>query len=290
VRARLLALTLLVGLCLILAGCRAPIGGASMAPSRTTASTADRAPSAPQDEGATDPDTSGAKLINRVRHRSEDGGQPAHDSEAANFEPSLVVLDGYHVAGLSMADLNGDGTDEVLVACQYSATDSVGEPKGAAYIAIARWTGSEWEEWMCIGGESNETIVDDSSFVRAGDLNGDGKPELILRLYGFGVSGRPENVYVLRLLEDQSEPCIVGGMVELTSQDGFVVAEVDSNCPGPELLFANVQPSDGPEAGPHRFAVEAWGWSGDTYDYVSGQTPSKSFASGEDAIKAVYGV
>lgn len=297
-----IALLCLVALMVLTAGClpkwvqraRGPQTGASSSDARNTEPpAAESTPAKPPAETparTTRPSgAKGGKLSDRLKGGSSVGSDGPVD--LPNLDPMEFAAEGYEPTATGEADIDDDGVSEGLVVYQGFEVDSVGEPVRPAYISILRSEGSGWQEWTKIVGENDERFADSDSLVRAGDINGDGTPELILRFFGFGVSSRPENVYVYQLLDDGSvTPVIVGGCVEMTSKDGFVVAEVDSTTPGPELIFALVQPSDGPESDPHRFAVEAWGWNGSEYEYVSGETTSTTYASGSDAIQAVYGV
>jgi hypothetical protein len=245
------------------------------------------APDAPTPTPSTDtpPGTKGGKLSDQLL-----GGSSGGPTELPGLDPTDFAAEGYEAQAVGEADIDGDGTSEGLLAFQGFEVDDVGEPIRPAYISIVRSDGSSWQEWAKIVGENDERFADNDSLVRAGDINGDGTPELVLRFYGFGVSSRPENVYVYHLADDGTITSVVtGGCAQLTSKDGFVVAEVDGNTPGPELLFAFSQPDQGPEAGPHAFALEVWGWTGAEYEYVSGKTTSEKYASGADAISAAYG-
>ncbi len=108
--------------------------------------------------------------------------------------------------------------------------------------------------------------------------------------YGFGVSGRPENIYVWRLFTEENElrPAIKGGCAETTNRDGLKFADCDEFCPGPEMVFATMQLGDEAMADAHAYSIEVWGWSEDEeiYDYQSGGTSDTKYDSATDALDA----
>jgi hypothetical protein len=305
VRALRAALLPIMGVALLVSGClprwvpkattaqgtQAATGqqGTGQTPPAPESSVKPPTPDGPTPPSGTSSGTKGGKLSDQLLGGSS-GGADGGAAGLPNLNTADFALDGYEAQAVGEADTDGDGTNEGLIAFQYGTVDEVGEPLKVAYVSVVRWDGSAWQEWAMVHGENDERFADNDSLVRAGDINGDGTPELIVRFYGFGVSGRPENVYVYHLADDGTLTSIVqGGCAQLTSKDGFAVADVDKNTPGPELLFAFAQPDQGPEAGPHAFALEVHGWTGSQYEYVSGKTTSEKYASGADAIAAAYG-
>jgi len=205
---------------------------------------------------------------------------------AGPCDPSQFAPDGYEVMTSHNADLDGDGRDECLIGCQYTQTDELGDPKEPAYFTVAQEGDEGWAEWLSIPAPRGETFVDDQSIVAAEDLNGDGAADLLLRFYTFGVSGRGEPLYVWRVTKGGLELEIKGGCAELSSQDGFRLADVDESCPGPELVLAFCRIEDEPNAAPHRYEIEAWGWQDGKYDYVSGGSSTTLYDDPDSALEA----
>lgn len=202
------------------------------------------------------------------------------------FDASVFAVEGYAAVVSAQADLDLDGADEHIVGYQCTVTDDLGEPAGPAYFTIARLEEGVWQEWIGVPAPSEETYVDSGSVIATGDINDDGTAELVLRFYSFGVSGRPANIYFWRVMNSDLQPAIVGGVAEMSSHDGFAMHDVDPNCPGPEFLFAWVDIGDEPQAEPHRYSIEVWGWGGKTYDQVGGALPGAVYESPDAAIAA----
>ena len=84
------------------------------------------------------------------------------------FQPAVAYLSGARYAeALTVADVNGDGKPDVLVAHEYFVGVLLG--KGDGTFQIARTFSS--------GGIS---IVPNSSLIAVADLNGDGKPDIVV--------------------------------------------------------------------------------------------------------------
>ena len=184
------------------------------------------------------------------------------------------------------ADLDGDGTDECIMGFQERATDELGEPQGPAFFELAKWNGDQWGEWFGIPAPGGETFVDEASIAFAGDINDDGIAELGLQYYGFGVSSRPETLYVWQVQSGGVETAIEGGSVDTSSDDGCLVDDIDGNFPGQEIVFAIAQMGDEAHAAAHRYEVVLYGWSDGLYRLVGDSLLDEVFADPLDAIEA----
>ncbi len=205
------------------------------------------------------------------------------------FDPQQFVLAGYEFRVTAAADLDGDGVEEHIVVSQSAITDELGEPQDPAYFTLAWFDGEKWAEWLSIPAPGDERYVDDESMVAAEDLNDDGVVELALEFYGFGVSSRPETLYVWQVLDEGLEPAIEGEAVETSSDDGLMIEDLDLNYPGRELIFAIMQGGDEAHAAPHRYEIVVYGWAEGMYGPVDRLSPDVQFGGPDAALEAYAG-
>ena len=217
------------------------------------------------------------------------GEPPEAAGELPACDPQPFALEGYEVKVAENADLDGDGQDECIVGCQGATVDEVGEPTDPAYFTLAHYADGEWQEWFSIPAPGDERFVDEESVVAAEDLNDDGIVELALQFYGFGVSSRPQTLYVWQITDDGSESAIQGDAVAATSDDGLLVQDIDDRWPGQELVFAIAQMGDEAHAAPHRYKIVVYGWKDALYRKVATATPARKFAGHGAALEAYVG-
>ena len=260
-----------------------------------------RSQSPPSPSGGRSPTVVGqtGKLTSEGGAKSRRGGEapnrrptpppPARHTtaEVPPCDPEAFALTGYQVMAHASADLDGDGTPEEIIGCQGVQKDELGEPTEPAYFTLARWTASAWEEWLSIPSPGEERFVEEGSIVSTEDLNEDGVVELVLRFCGFGVSSRPEPVYVWRIVNGAAEEAVDGGGVMATSDDGLIIQDMDLNYPGRELIFAFMEWGEG-EAHfePHRYRIAVYGWAKGLYRKVDSLSPAVKFESPAVALDA----
>jgi len=214
----------------------------------------------------------------------EPAGEPGN--EAPPCDAQQFAYEGYEVKTTAYADLDGQGTHECLIGCQGTKTDDLGEPQEPAYFTVARYDGKQWAEWFGIPAPGDERYVDQESVVATEDLNEDGVVELALQYYGFGVSSRPETLYVWRVTGEGLEGAIRGDAVETSSDDGLLIQDVDRRWPGREIVFAIAQIGDEAHAAPHVYRIVVYGWADGLYRKVASSTPRQEYAGSEAALKA----
>lgn len=197
------------------------------------------------------------------------------------------ALDGYQAVVSEYVDLDMDGLEEFIIGYQYAATDELGEPLELAYFTVARWDGEQWAEWFSIPAPDGERHVDDGSIMAAGDINDDGIAELLLRFYHFGVSSRPENVYVWQVLDDGLEFAISGGgVIEMSSDDHISLDWVSAAHSGLEIIAALAEMGEEAHADAHRYRIEVWGWADEGYVPIARQEAGSQYPGPEEAIIA----
>ncbi|HCU37222.1 MAG TPA: hypothetical protein DGT21_17820 [Armatimonadetes bacterium] len=184
--------------------------------------------------------------------------------------PGDFAIDRFAPKVAGHVDLTMDGVDECIVGYQFTEVDDLGEPTEAAYFALLRYDGNtgHWQEWFSIPAPGDERFVDEESILAAGDINDDGIAELMLRYYGFGVSARPETLYIWQIIDDELTDAVAGGCVEMSSDDVVTMGEFGEAFPGPELLLARADMGDEAHADAHHYILKAYGWIGDGYAEV----------------------
>jgi len=208
-------------------------------------------------------------------------------AEVPPCDPAAFAQTGYEVMTHASADLDGDGTPEEIIGCQGVQKDELGAPIEPPYFGIARWTGSAWEEWFTIPSSGDEKFLEEGSIVSTEDLNEDGCVELVLRFYGFGVSSRPEPIYVRRIVNGAAEEAVDGGGVMASSDDALTIADMDVNFPGRELIFAFMEWGEGEaHVDAHRYRIAVYGWAKGLYRKVDSLSPAVKFRSAEAALEA----
>jgi len=191
-----------------------------------------------------------------------EGGLPKCDT-------AELAAGGYETTVVHQADLDGDGVKECIIGYQFSRTDEMDEPVEIAYFVIAKWDGAAWGEWFSIPGPDGEKLCDESGLLAAEDLNGDGVVELVLRFAAYGVSSRPENIYVWQVKDEGLQPAADREPIESSSDAAVAIKDYDLNCPGKEIYLAVPVWAEG-EAhfGPHRHDILTYGWSKGKYRQV----------------------
>ena len=184
--------------------------------------------------------------------------------------PWDFAIESYAPMVAGHADLSMNGIDECIIGYQFIEEDSVGEPTEAAYFALIRYDQSLdlWQEWFSIPAPGDERYVDGTSIIEAGDINGDGTAELVLLYHGFGVSSRPETLYVWQIIDGELHDAIARGYIDLTSDDAVAVEDFRSAYPGPEIVLAVADMGDEAHAESHYYNLQAYGWTGSRYDRV----------------------
>jgi len=183
------------------------------------------------------------------------------------------------------ADLDGDGVLDAIMGYQASETDELGEPVFPAFVELARWSGQEWEEWFGIPAPGGETMLDADSLVVAGDMNDDGIPELGIQFYGFGVSSRPETLYLWQVVDEGLEPGIEGEALDTTSDAGMLIQDVVDYYPGVELVLAEPIMGDEAHAAPHKYSIRLFGSEDGIYRKMQEFRADGLFDSPFDAIQ-----
>lgn len=184
--------------------------------------------------------------------------------------PGDFAIDRFGPKVAGHVDLTMDGIDECIIGYQFTEVDDLGEPTEAPYFALIRYdtTTGYWQEWFSIPAPGDERFVDEKSILAAGDINDDGIAELMLRYYGFGVSARPETLYIWQIVDGELAEAVDGGCVEMSSDDVVTMGEFGEAFPGPELLFALADTGDEAHADAHHYVLRAYGWIGDAYAEV----------------------
>jgi hypothetical protein len=201
---------------------------------------------------------------------------------AAGSEYSAVVT--------REVDLLGDGTPEWLVGYQAPVLDGVPYAGEYAYFTVVRYRPSarKWETWFTMPALEGEGLIDRGSVVRVGDLNGDGIAEIVLRLYGFGISQRPENVYAYSVTDRGARPASRPFPIPVARGDALVFQDCSPRQPGLEMVLAKgVETRGAPRTRPYRLSV--WGWKegaiGERKTWVS----KAAFRDGAAALRSGLG-
>ena len=190
-----------------------------------------------------------------------------------------------------LVDLDGDGVPEWIIGYQCNSFDDLDFPADPAYFTFAKLDAQRqtWEEWFNIPAGDGEGALDEDSIPLAEDLSGDGHVEVVLVMYGFGVSSRPENVYVYSIRnggsEEASRPC----PIPTSSDDTIVFADVDPDYPGKELLWAQALHGDEAHAEPHRYRIITLAWLNGLYREVDSWTTKATHAGGGAALEDAFG-
>lgn len=190
------------------------------------------------------------------------------------------------------ADLLGEGQPVWIIGYKSTRLDELGYPQDVAYFTLARLNASRkgWEEWFSIPAPDGEGEIDEQSIMAVGDINEDGKVELVLRFYGFGVSARPENTYVFRITEEGSEPASEPFPIEATSDDTITLDQFYGEYPGLEFVLARAVMGDEPHAGPHRYRIAVWAWVHGMYRKVKAWDTNRTYADGILAIEDAFNI
>jgi hypothetical protein len=190
------------------------------------------------------------------------------------------------------ADLLGDGKFEWLIGFRSRNLDELGYPKDEAYFTFARYDAGKgaWEEWFSFPAPQGEGSIDEQSVMCVGDMNNDGKVEVALRLYGYGVSSRPENTYVLAITADGSDGITDPYPIEGSSDDTIMADDFYHGWPGMEIVQAKAIMGSEAHADAHRFHITVWGWKGGLYRKVKDSDTQKAFHDGTLAIEDALGV
>jgi hypothetical protein len=166
---------------------------------------------------------------------------------------------------LTAGDVNGDGTDDIIAAASAASPDATRTNAGEAYVVFGspevggRVDVAQEEQDFTILGAETEGLL--ANFAAAGDVNGDGKADILL---GTHKADGPEHeredggeVYIIFGEDDLS------GTLDLASDDGFVtiygadaqdwlgfyVAAADVNGDGIADAVVGARNADGPENG-----------------------------------------
>ncbi|NSW55957.1 MAG: hypothetical protein HPY44_08090 [Armatimonadetes bacterium] len=206
------------------------------------------------------------------------GDLPPCTAEDFGTEGTTAVFTKY-------ADLDGDGVLDAIMGYRASQTDELDEPVSPAFVELARWTGQEWEEWFGIPAPGGETMLDADSLVVAGDMNDDGIPELGIQFYGFGVSSRPETLYLWQVVDDGLEPGIEGEALDTTSDAGMLIQDVVDYYPGVELVLAEPIMGNEAHAAPHKYSIRLFGSEDGIYRQLQEFRADGLFGSPFDAIQ-----
>ena len=222
-----------------------------------------------------------------VQDTASAGGTTAASTAATGaFDPAELATDGYKCTFSQSADLDRDGVKEYILGYQFEAAADLGEPKEVAYVTLAKKRGSQWSEWFSIPGPAGEKYCDKNSLVAAADLNKDGVVELVLRFYDFGVSSRPENLYVWQVKKEGLESVADQEPIELSSDDALGAEDTDLAYPGKELLVVVAQMGGEVHSAPHKYKVFTYGWTKGKYWKVASFTFNIKFTSAEKALYA----
>lgn len=190
-----------------------------------------------------------------------------------------------------LADLDGDGVPEWIIGYQCNSFDDLDFPADPAYFTFAKLDsqGRAWTEWFNIPAGDGEGALDEDSIPLAENLSGDGYVEVVLVMYGFGVSSRPENVYVYSIRnggsEEASRPC----PIPTSSDDTIVFADVAPDYPGKELLWAQALPGEEAHAEPHRYRIITLAWLNGLYREVDSWTTKTTHPDGAAALEDAFG-
>lgn len=221
-------------------------------------------------------------------------GPPA--GEAGNQKEAPIDFDKFAAGGQykavcsEQADLLGDGNFEWIIGYQSAQTDDMGYPKDTAYFTLARYDAAkgDWVEWFSIPSPGNENALDDHSIRWIGDLRGDGKVEIGLVFYGYGVSSRPEPEYIYQITKDGAAvPFTDPFPIDKTSDDALTIDELLPEYPGQELALATAVMGGEAHSAPHRFKVTLFAWTNGLYRPVKSTTTSKSYPNAIAATEAV---
>lgn len=211
-----------------------------------------------------------------------EGGLPKCD-------PGELAAEGYRATVVRQVDLDGDDVEECIIGYQFSKTDEMDEPVEIAYFAIAKWDGAAWGEWFSIPGPDGEKYCDESGLLAAEDLNGDGVVELVLRFAAYGVSSRPENIYVWQVKDEGLEPAADREPIESSSDEAVAVKDYDLNYPGKEIYLAVPVWAEGEaHLGPHRHDIVTYGWSKGKYRQVDVFKQPVRVENAEAALNAFF--
>lgn len=191
-----------------------------------------------------------------------------------------------------LVDLDGDGVPEWIIGYQCNSFDDLDFPADPAYFAFAKLDaqGRAWKAWFDIPAGDGEGALDEDSIPLAEDLSGDGNVEVVLVMYGFGVSSRPENVYVYSIRNDGAEEASRPSPIPTSSDDTIVFADVAPDYPGKELLWAQALPGEEAHAAPHRYRIITLGWLNGLYRQVDSWATDATYAGGAAALEEAFGI
>lgn len=183
------------------------------------------------------------------------------------------------------ADVDSDGTRDAIAISEAPQKAGGTHPKGAR-IAVLCWDQSKdrWWVWGQLRPGRGETMFDEDSIAFAYDLNEDGKVEVGLLFYEENTwTDEPaENLYLyqggvegLYPVTGRATEALSGGAITSLPGDRFIIADVEDDYPGEEIVLSQAQTGDD-DTPPYPYGMFVYCWDASHY------SPARMYRSGRE--------